>query len=187
MPTASKGLHGLDAHQPLPSVQLARLLSMDAAFFFKRVLVGQAAEHHAAAGRRGLTSWSAVYATKSDGGGLRRRIINELRRGHSAAKHSHRVKKRTKARQGSGAIMFRTSRVSSARTNVVQGQAESFRWLHPARSIATRSRIRGLMCSTSNGIRFYDRDVSAAQHPPHCSRAGPPSRAQQLARPPRHA
>ncbi|KAJ9517699.1 hypothetical protein QJQ45_003993 [Haematococcus lacustris] len=28
--------------------------------------------------------------------------------------------------------------------------------------MATRSRIRGLMCSTSNGIRFYDRDVSAA-------------------------
>ncbi|KAJ9517720.1 hypothetical protein QJQ45_004012 [Haematococcus lacustris] len=52
---------------------------------------------------------------------------------------------------------FRTSRVSSARTNVVAGQAESFRWLHPVRSMATRSRIRGLMCSTSNGIRFYDR------------------------------
>ncbi|KAJ9514392.1 hypothetical protein QJQ45_012389 [Haematococcus lacustris] len=57
---------------------------------------------------------------------------------------------------------FRTSRVSSARTNVVAGQAEPFRWLHPVRSMATRSRIRGLMCSTSNGIRFYDRDVSAA-------------------------
>ncbi|KAJ9526851.1 hypothetical protein QJQ45_017772 [Haematococcus lacustris] len=57
---------------------------------------------------------------------------------------------------------FRTSRVSSARTNVVAGQAESFRWLHPVRSMAMRSRIRGLMCSTSNGIRFYDRDVSAA-------------------------
>ncbi|GFH31065.1 hypothetical protein HaLaN_30031 [Haematococcus lacustris] len=57
---------------------------------------------------------------------------------------------------------FRTSRVSSARTNVVAGQAESFRWLRPVRSIATRSRIRGLMCSTSTGIRFYDRDVSAA-------------------------
>ncbi|KAJ9509628.1 hypothetical protein QJQ45_011377 [Haematococcus lacustris] len=29
--------------------------------------------------------------------------------------------------------------------------------------MATRSRIRGLMCSTSiNSIRFYDRDVSAA-------------------------
>ncbi|KAJ9515958.1 hypothetical protein QJQ45_016861, partial [Haematococcus lacustris] len=57
---------------------------------------------------------------------------------------------------------FRTSRVSSARTDVVAGQAESFRWLRPVRSMATRSRIRGLMCSTSNGIRFYDRDVSAA-------------------------
>ncbi|KAJ9521165.1 hypothetical protein QJQ45_022887 [Haematococcus lacustris] len=59
---------------------------------------------------------------------------------------------------------FGTSRVSSARTNVVAGQAESFRWLYPVRSMATRSRIRGLMCSTSNVIkrRFYDRDVSAA-------------------------
>ncbi|KAJ9521070.1 hypothetical protein QJQ45_022791 [Haematococcus lacustris] len=59
---------------------------------------------------------------------------------------------------------FRTSRVSSARTNVVQGQAESFRWLYPVRSMAKRSRIRGLMCSTSSVIKrgFYDRDVSAA-------------------------
>ncbi|KAJ9532098.1 hypothetical protein QJQ45_003793 [Haematococcus lacustris] len=56
---------------------------------------------------------------------------------------------------------FRTSRVSSARTNVVAGHAEGFRWLRPVRSMATRSRIRGLMCSTSTGIRFYDRDVSA--------------------------
>ncbi|KAJ9522836.1 hypothetical protein QJQ45_023618, partial [Haematococcus lacustris] len=38
----------------------------------------------------------------------------------------------------------------------------AMRWLRPVRSMATRSRIRGLMCSTSNGIRFYDRDVSAA-------------------------
>ncbi|KAJ9521079.1 hypothetical protein QJQ45_022824 [Haematococcus lacustris] len=59
---------------------------------------------------------------------------------------------------------FRTSRVSSARTNVVADQAESFRWLYPVRSMAKRSRIRGLMCSTSNVIKrmFYDRDVSAA-------------------------
>ncbi|GFH19910.1 hypothetical protein HaLaN_16942 [Haematococcus lacustris] len=79
---------------------------------------------------------------------------------------------------------FRTSRVSSARTNVVAGHAESFRWLRPVRSMATRSRIRGLMCSTSiNNIRFYDRDVSAALN----SRAGPPSRAQQLAGPPSNA
>ncbi|KAJ9520845.1 hypothetical protein QJQ45_014045 [Haematococcus lacustris] len=56
---------------------------------------------------------------------------------------------------------FRTSRVSSAHTDVVAGQPESFRW-HTWRGMATRSRIRGLMCSTSNGIRFYDRDVSAA-------------------------
>ncbi|KAJ9520657.1 hypothetical protein QJQ45_007455 [Haematococcus lacustris] len=57
---------------------------------------------------------------------------------------------------------FRTSRVSSAHTDVVAGQPESLWWLRPVRSMATRSRIRGLMCSTSNGIRFYDRDVSAA-------------------------
>ncbi|KAJ9519796.1 hypothetical protein QJQ45_013510 [Haematococcus lacustris] len=37
------------------------------------------------------------------------------------------------------------------------------KWLRPVRSMATRSCIRGLMCSTSiNSIRFYDRDVSAA-------------------------
>ncbi|KAJ9534870.1 hypothetical protein QJQ45_029560, partial [Haematococcus lacustris] len=37
-------------------------------------------------------------------------------------------------------------------------------WLYPVRSMAKRSRLRGLMCSTSNVIkrRFYDRDVSAA-------------------------
>ncbi|KAJ9507047.1 hypothetical protein QJQ45_004674 [Haematococcus lacustris] len=57
---------------------------------------------------------------------------------------------------------FRTSRVSSAHTNVVAGHAEGFRWLRPVRSMATLSRIRGLMCSTSTGITFYDRDVSAA-------------------------
>ncbi|KAJ9528516.1 hypothetical protein QJQ45_020521 [Haematococcus lacustris] len=57
---------------------------------------------------------------------------------------------------------FRTSRVSSARTSVVAGHAEGFRWLRSVRSMATQSRIRGLMCSTSTGIRFYDRDVSAA-------------------------
>ncbi|KAJ9519784.1 hypothetical protein QJQ45_013456 [Haematococcus lacustris] len=69
---------------------------------------------------------------------------------------------------------FRTSRVSSARTNVVQGQAESFRWLYPVRSMATRSRILGLICSTSNVIkrRFYDRDVSAALNI-RCIAAGP--------------
>ncbi|KAJ9518377.1 hypothetical protein QJQ45_010295 [Haematococcus lacustris] len=74
--------------------------------------------------------------------------------------------RREACKQFPGRVMlvheFRTSRVSSARTNVVEGQAESFKWLYPVRSMATRSRIRGLMCSTSNGIRFYDRDVSAA-------------------------
>ncbi|KAJ9516329.1 hypothetical protein QJQ45_001068 [Haematococcus lacustris] len=36
------------------------------------------------------------------------------------------------------------------------------RWLRPVYSEAKRSQVRGLMCSTSNNIRFYDRDVSAA-------------------------
>ncbi|GFH14022.1 hypothetical protein HaLaN_09995, partial [Haematococcus lacustris] len=72
---------------------------------------------------------------------------------------------------------FRTSRISSARTDVVAGHPESFRWLRPVRSIATRSRIRGLMCSTSNGIRLYDRDVSAALNIRRIA-AGPPPRAQ---------
>ncbi|KAJ9523418.1 hypothetical protein QJQ45_005325 [Haematococcus lacustris] len=59
-------------------------------------------------------------------------------------------------------VLVHEFRVSSAHDDVVAGQAESFRWLHPARSMATRSRIRGLMCSASKDIRFYDRDVSAA-------------------------
>ncbi|KAJ9508474.1 hypothetical protein QJQ45_012012 [Haematococcus lacustris] len=42
-----------------------------------------------------------------------------------------------------------------------QAQQPVAQWLRPVRSMATRSRIRGLMCLTSNGIRFYDRDVSA--------------------------
>ncbi|KAJ9519688.1 hypothetical protein QJQ45_013316 [Haematococcus lacustris] len=59
---------------------------------------------------------------------------------------------------------FRTSRVSSARNDDVQNEAEASRWLYPVRSMAKQSRIRGLMCSTSNVIkrRFYNRDVSAA-------------------------
>ncbi|KAJ9513314.1 hypothetical protein QJQ45_001349 [Haematococcus lacustris] len=59
---------------------------------------------------------------------------------------------------------FRTSRVSSARNDDVQDEAEASRWLYPVRSVAKQSRIRGLMCSTSNVIkrRFYNRDVSAA-------------------------
>ncbi|KAJ9521100.1 hypothetical protein QJQ45_022796 [Haematococcus lacustris] len=83
--------------------------------------------------------------------------------------------RREACKQFSGRVVlvheFRTSRVSSARTNVVADQAESFRWLYPVRSMATRSRIRGLMCSTSNVIkrRFYDRDVA---HP--CFPARPP-------------
>ncbi|KAJ9523908.1 hypothetical protein QJQ45_022338 [Haematococcus lacustris] len=59
---------------------------------------------------------------------------------------------------------FRTSRVSSARNDNVQDEAEASRWLYPVRSMAKQSRIRGLMCSTSTVIkrRFYNRDVSAA-------------------------
>ncbi|GFH25932.1 uncharacterized protein HaLaN_23984 [Haematococcus lacustris] len=61
---------------------------------------------------------------------------------------------------------FRTSRVSSAYSHpseALSGQPpESFRWLRPVYSEAKRSQVPGLMCSTSNNIRFYDRDVSAA-------------------------
>ncbi|KAJ9522416.1 hypothetical protein QJQ45_008282 [Haematococcus lacustris] len=73
---------------------------------------------------------------------------------------------------------FRTSRVSSAHTNVVAGHAEGFRCLRPVRSMATLSRIRGLMCSTSTGIRFYDRDVSAALN--ICRIAAGPGRPREL-------
>ncbi|KAJ9511299.1 hypothetical protein QJQ45_017099 [Haematococcus lacustris] len=68
-----------------------------------------------------------------------------------------------------------------------KGDSEG-RWLYPVRSMAERSRIRGLKCSTSNVIkrRFYDRDVSAALNIRRIA-AGPPTRAQQLAGPPRHA
>ncbi|KAJ9525660.1 hypothetical protein QJQ45_003338 [Haematococcus lacustris] len=53
------------------------------------------------------------------------------------------------------------------------------RWLHPVRSMATRSRIRSLMCSTSKGIRFYDRNVSAALNIRRIA-AGPGPRPREL-------
>ncbi|KAJ9523486.1 hypothetical protein QJQ45_007218 [Haematococcus lacustris] len=58
-------------------------------------------------------------------------------------------------------VMVHESRVSSARNDDVQDEAEASRWLYPVRSMAKQSRIRGLMCSTSKR-RFYNRDVSAA-------------------------
>ncbi|KAJ9533824.1 hypothetical protein QJQ45_026907, partial [Haematococcus lacustris] len=68
---------------------------------------------------------------------------------------------------------FRTSRVSSAYSNpseALPGQPpESFSWLRPVYSSAKRSQVRGLMCSTSNNIRFYDRDVSAALNIRRCA------------------
>ncbi|GFH29338.1 hypothetical protein HaLaN_27980, partial [Haematococcus lacustris] len=52
--------------------------------------------------------------------------------------------------------------VALAGARVIAGSHEHQRrlWLYPVRSMATRSRIQGLMCSTSNVIkrRFYDRD-----------------------------
>ncbi|KAJ9508904.1 hypothetical protein QJQ45_028214, partial [Haematococcus lacustris] len=61
---------------------------------------------------------------------------------------------------------YRTSRVSSAYRNPCEAlpgePPESFRWLRPVYSEAKRSQVRGFMFSTSNNIRFYDRDVSAA-------------------------
>ncbi|GFH32192.1 hypothetical protein HaLaN_31372, partial [Haematococcus lacustris] len=43
------------------------------------------------------------------------------------------------------------------------------RWLRPVYSRAKRSQVRGLMSSTSNNIRFYDRDVSAALNIRRCA------------------
>ncbi|KAJ9520255.1 hypothetical protein QJQ45_030284, partial [Haematococcus lacustris] len=78
---------------------------------------------------------------------------------------------------------FRTSRVSSAYSHpseALPGQPpESFRWLQPVYSKAKRSRVRGLMCSTSNNIRFYDRDVSAALNIRRCA-VGPGPRPTEL-------
>ncbi|KAJ9531944.1 hypothetical protein QJQ45_003655 [Haematococcus lacustris] len=75
---------------------------------------------------------------------------------------------------------FRISRVSSVRINVLQDPQASFRldttyqcrWLHPVRSMAHQSRTRGVICLTSNGIGFYDRDVSTALSIRRCA-AGP--------------
>ncbi|KAJ9511387.1 hypothetical protein QJQ45_029800 [Haematococcus lacustris] len=78
---------------------------------------------------------------------------------------------------------FRTSRVSSAYSHpseALPGQPpESFRWLRPVCSEAKRSQVRGLMCSTSNNIRFYDRDVSAALNIRRCA-VGPGPRPTEL-------
>ncbi|KAJ9522580.1 hypothetical protein QJQ45_019675 [Haematococcus lacustris] len=78
---------------------------------------------------------------------------------------------------------FRTSRVSSAYSSpseALPGQPpESFRWLRPVYSEAKRSQVRGLMCSTSNNIRFYDRDVSAALNIRRCA-VGPGPRPTEL-------
>ncbi|KAJ9509976.1 hypothetical protein QJQ45_011426 [Haematococcus lacustris] len=78
---------------------------------------------------------------------------------------------------------FRTSRVSSAYSNpneALPGQPpEAFRWLRPVYSSTKRSRVRGLMCSTSNNIRFYDRDVSAALNIRRCA-VGPGPRPTEL-------
>ncbi|KAJ9510947.1 hypothetical protein QJQ45_027826, partial [Haematococcus lacustris] len=78
---------------------------------------------------------------------------------------------------------FRTSRVSSAYSHpseALPGQPpESFRWLRPVYSSAKRSQVRGLMCSTSNNIRFYDRDVSAALNIRRCA-VGPDPRPTEL-------
>ncbi|GFH23676.1 hypothetical protein HaLaN_21328 [Haematococcus lacustris] len=50
------------------------------------------------------------------------------------------------------------ARAARDRDNTYHGR----KWLRPVYSEAKRSQVRGLMCSTSNNIRFYDRDVSAA-------------------------
>ncbi|KAJ9533741.1 hypothetical protein QJQ45_026801 [Haematococcus lacustris] len=59
---------------------------------------------------------------------------------------------------------FRTSRLPAP--TWWQAMQSPFGERPQVRSMATRSRIRGLMCSTSNVIKrmFYDRDVSAAMN-----------------------
>ncbi|KAJ9528898.1 hypothetical protein QJQ45_000455 [Haematococcus lacustris] len=80
---------------------------------------------------------------------------------------------------------FRTSRVSSADNTpsetLLDTPPESFRWLRPVKSMAKRSQVRGLMCSTSinNITRFYDRDVSAALNIRRCA-VGPGPRPTEL-------
>ncbi|GFH14244.1 uncharacterized protein HaLaN_10262, partial [Haematococcus lacustris] len=78
---------------------------------------------------------------------------------------------------------FRTSRVSSAYSNpseALRGQPpENFRWLRPVYSGAKRSQVSGLKCSTSNNVRFYDRDVSAALNIRRCA-VGPGPRPTEL-------
>ncbi|KAJ9533477.1 hypothetical protein QJQ45_026536, partial [Haematococcus lacustris] len=77
-------------------------------------------------------------------------------------------------------LVHEFSRVSSARINVLLDPQASFkldttyqcRWLHPVRSMAHQSRTRGVICLTSNGIGFYDRDVSTALSIRRCA-AGP--------------
>ncbi|KAJ9530106.1 hypothetical protein QJQ45_023381 [Haematococcus lacustris] len=101
---------------------------------------------------------------------------------------------------------FRTSRISSAYSNLrlvvlegggvkvagwfkIKGSRNNLtivhcpmcpcRWLRPVYSSAKRSQVRGLMCSTSNNIRFYDRDVSAALNIRRCA-FGPGPRPTEL-------
>ncbi|KAJ9522845.1 hypothetical protein QJQ45_023633 [Haematococcus lacustris] len=61
----------------------------------------------------------------------------------------------------------------------LQAVAMTPRWLRPVYSEAKRSQVRGLMCSTSNNIRFYDRDVSAALNIRRCA-VGPGPRPTEL-------
>ncbi|KAJ9504947.1 hypothetical protein QJQ45_013609 [Haematococcus lacustris] len=79
------------------------------------------------------------------------------------------------AKPGPENSKFRSSRVSSADNTpsetLLYTPPESFRWLRPVKSMAKRSQVRGLMCSTSinNITGFYDRDVSAALNIRRCA------------------
>ncbi|KAJ9518000.1 hypothetical protein QJQ45_004327 [Haematococcus lacustris] len=74
---------------------------------------------------------------------------------------------------GSGSIGCRGVLVSQMLKEAVR------QWLRPVYSEAKRSQVRGLMCSTSNNIRFYDRDVSAALNIRRCA-VGPGPRPTEL-------
>ncbi|KAJ9525714.1 hypothetical protein QJQ45_003478 [Haematococcus lacustris] len=62
-----------------------------------------------------------------------------------------------------------------------QQQPAEAQWLRPVKSMAKRSQVRYLMCSTSinNITRFYDRDVSAALNIRRCA-VGPGPRPTEL-------
>ncbi|KAJ9517979.1 hypothetical protein QJQ45_004350 [Haematococcus lacustris] len=69
--------------------------------------------------------------------------------------------------------------IASQRSVTTSADDEGVEWLRPVYSTAKRSQVCGLMCSTRNNIRFYDRDVSAALNIRRCA-VGPRPRPTEL-------